>query len=53
MLIAFVPKKQGSYYLHLSLKEYKYIEKEKEVVRHITKDLEISYDDELDESDEK
>ena len=49
MLIAFVLKKQESYYLHLCLKEYKYIEKEKSVVRRITEDLEISSDDELDE----
>ena len=42
--------KDGSYYRQVLLKEYKYIEKEKDVIRQINDDLmDFSYPDESDE----
>ena len=52
ILIDFILRKEKIYYAQMFLKECKYFEKEKMVNRHITEDLEISYDD-LDESDEE
>ena len=52
ILINFILRKEKIYYPQMFLKECKYFEKEKMVNRHITEDLEISYDD-LDESDEE
>ena len=52
ILIDFILRKEKIYYPQMFLKECKYFEKEKMVNRHITEDLEISYDD-LDESDEE
>ena len=40
----FVLKKEESYYPQVFLKECKYIEKEKQMIKHITEDLEISSD---------
>ena len=52
ILIDFILRKEKIYYPQMFLKECKYFEKEKMVNRHITEDLEISYDD-LDEFDEE
>ena len=52
ILIDFILRKEKIYYPQMFLKECKYFEKEKMVNRHITEDLEISYDD-LAESDEE
>ena len=45
VLIYSVLKKDEDYYSQVFLKEYKFIEKEIRVLRYITKDLEISFDD--------
>ena len=44
ILIDFVLKKDENYYLQVFLKECKYIEKEKKIIRYIIDDLEISSD---------
>ena len=51
MLITFVLKKDENYYLHVLLKEYRHIEKEKKVIKYITDDLGNSPD--YDESDKE
>ena len=44
ILIDFVLKKDENYYLQVFLKECKYIEREKKIIRYIIDDLEISSD---------
>ena len=51
-LLDYVLKKDENRYPQVFLKECKYIEKEKELIRHITDNLNISSDD-SGESDEK
>ena len=38
------PKKEENYYPRISLKECKYIEKEKKIFRYVTYDLKITSD---------
>ena len=45
ILIDFVFKIDKNYYPQVFLEECRYIDKEKKVIRYITDDLEISYDD--------
>ena len=44
ILLDFVFKKDENYYTKVFLKEYKYIEKEKIVIRYNTDNLEFLYD---------
>ena len=45
VLIDSILQKEGNYYPKVFLEDFKYIIKEKKVIRYITHDLEISSDD--------
>ena len=45
MLCNFVPKKYKNYYPRVFLKECKYTEKERKILRYITNNIEICSDD--------